>query len=79
MLARRNFLKVSLLAGGGLLLSASIPATAKAASLGKAGPDAVALNAYVRIAPDGKVTITAKNHGCWSKRLETLVTRLVAL
>ncbi len=61
MLARRNFLKVSLLAGGGLLLSASIPATAKAASLGKAGPDAVALNAYVRIAPDGKVTITAKN------------------
>ena len=61
MLARRNFLKVSLAAGGGMLLTATIPVLAKAATLGKPGPDAVALNAYVRIAPDGKVTITAKN------------------
>ena len=61
MLARRNFLKVSLAAGGGMLLTATLPPCAKAATLGKAGPDAVTLNAYVRIAPDGKVTITAKN------------------
>src|SRR5277367_4444987 len=65
MLARRNFLKVSLAAGGGMLLTATIPALAptlaRAATLGKPGPDAVTLNAYVRIAPDGKVTITAKN------------------
>jgi isoquinoline 1-oxidoreductase beta subunit len=61
MLARRNFLKVSLAAGGGMLLTATIPALAQAASLGKPGPDAVTLNAYLRIAPDGKVTITAKN------------------
>ena len=61
MLARRNFLKVSLAAGGGMLLTATIPVLAKAATLGKPGPDAVVLNAYVRIAPDGKVTITAKN------------------
>ena len=65
MLARRNFLKVSLLAGGGMLLTASLPGAmspgAKAATLGKASPNAVALNAYVRIAPDGKITITAKN------------------
>jgi len=65
MLARRNFLKVSLAAGGGMLLTAAIPSLAKAATLadpgGKPGPDAVTLNAYVRIAPDGKVTITAKN------------------
>ena len=61
MLARRNFLKVSLAAGGGMLLTATIPTFAKAATLGKPGPDAVALNAYLRIAPDGKVTITAKN------------------
>lgn len=61
MLARRNFLKVSLAAGGGMLLTATIPTLAKAATLGKPGPDAVTLNAYLRIAPDGKVTITAKN------------------
>jgi isoquinoline 1-oxidoreductase beta subunit len=61
MLARRNFLKVSLAAGGGMLLTATIPTLARAATLGKPGPDAVTLNAYLRIAPDGKVTITAKN------------------
>jgi isoquinoline 1-oxidoreductase beta subunit len=61
MLARRNFLKASLAAGGGLLLTATISGVAKSASLGKAGADAVALNAYVRIAPDGMVEITAKN------------------
>ena len=61
MLARRNFLRASLAIGGGLLLTASIPGISRAAILGKAGPDAVVLNAYVRIAPDGRVTITAKN------------------
>lgn len=61
MLARRNFLRVSLAAGGGMLLTATIPTLAKAATLGMAGPDTAALNAYLRIAPDGKVTITAKN------------------
>ena len=65
MLARRNFLKVSLAAGGGMLLTAAIPVLgptgARAATLGTPGPDAVALNAYLRIAPDGMVTITAKN------------------
>ncbi len=61
MLARRNFLKVSLAAGGGMLLTATLPAAAKAATLGKAGTDAVALNAYLQIAPDGLITITAKN------------------
>ena len=44
-----------------MLLTASIPGRGYAATLDKPGPDAVALNAYVRIAPDGKVTITAKN------------------
>ena len=61
MLARRNFLMVSLAAGGGMLLTASIPGVARAATLGKPGADAVALGAYLRIAPDGRITITAKN------------------
>jgi isoquinoline 1-oxidoreductase beta subunit len=61
MLARRNFLKASLAIGGGLLLTATIRGSSRAATLGRAGPDAVALNAYVRIAPDGRITITAKN------------------
>ncbi len=61
MLARRNFLRVSLAAGGGMLLTATIPTLAKAATLGHAGPDTATLNAYLRIAPDGRVTITAKN------------------
>ena len=60
MLARRNFLKASLAVGGGLLLTAKIPGIAKAATLGKAGAGDATLNAYVRIAPDGLVTITAR-------------------
>ena len=55
---RRAFLKISLAAGGGLLLRAALPAYGFAAS-DSAGP--ATLNAYIRIAPDGIVTITAKN------------------
>lgn len=61
MLARRNFLKASLAAGGGLLLNATLHTTADAATLGVAGKGDAVLNAYVRIAPDGLVTIIAKN------------------
>ncbi len=60
MLARRNFLKASLAASGGLLLTTSFP-SARAATLGKAAAEDVALNAYIDIAPSGRVTITAKN------------------
>ncbi len=54
--SRRDFLKVSAAAGGGLLLSFELPSIANAAT----GAHAT-LNAYVRIAPDNTVTITAKN------------------
>ena len=53
--SRRNFLKASV-AGGGLMLSFSIAPKAGAAEAG-----AQALNAYVRVAPNGIVTIMAKN------------------
>jgi isoquinoline 1-oxidoreductase beta subunit len=51
--SRRLFLKTGAAAGGGLLLSFNLP------GLGQAQAGA-ALSAYVRIAPDGVVTIAAK-------------------
>jgi isoquinoline 1-oxidoreductase beta subunit len=53
--SRRDFLKAGVVSGG-LVLAFSIAPKAGAAEAG-----AKALNAYVRIAPDGIVTITAKN------------------
>ena len=55
--SRRGFLKVGLAAGGGLMLSFAGVFEAEAADA--AGP--VVLNAYLRIAPDGVVTIASKN------------------
>ena len=55
-LSRRAFLKASALAGGGLLLEFHVPnARAAVTATGEA------LNAYIRVMPDGIVTITAKN------------------
>ena len=59
-IGRRSFLKVSALAGGGLLIGLHVaPRTAH----GQPQPEAdrLAPNAFVRIASDGTVTITAKN------------------
>jgi isoquinoline 1-oxidoreductase subunit beta len=57
-LSRRSFLKVGAAAGGGLLLTARFGVLrAAAAAPGQPGT----LNAFVRIAPDGIVTIMAKN------------------
>jgi len=59
---RRSFLRVSAIAGGGLLLASYIdllePATAFAAD---SAANEFAPNAYIRITPDGIVTIIAKN------------------
>ena len=54
--SRRDLLKASVI-GGGLVLSFSIAAKAEAAETAGAS----ALNAYVRVAPNGIVSITAKN------------------
>ena len=59
--SRRAFLTASALAGGGLLLHAVLPVAARAALATAAGTEAGALNAFVRVAPDGVVTIVAKN------------------
>jgi isoquinoline 1-oxidoreductase beta subunit len=58
--SRRAFLKAGAAAGGGLLLQFAIPLIARAATAATE-PGGASLNAYVRIAPDGIVTILAKN------------------
>jgi isoquinoline 1-oxidoreductase subunit beta len=57
--ARRTFLRVSALAGGGLLIDFSIPGSALAAA--HPAQHDYTLNAYIQIAPDGAITIMAKN------------------
>jgi CO/xanthine dehydrogenase Mo-binding subunit len=63
--SRRMFLKATAIAGGGLLLHSVIEPLARVgmaeAATGAAGDGAAALNAYIRIAPDGIVTIMSKN------------------
>jgi isoquinoline 1-oxidoreductase subunit beta len=62
--SRRIFLKASAIAGGGLLLQAVLPALTQAAMADSAATPAdqtASLNAYIRIAPDGLVTIVSKN------------------
>src|SRR5690606_38226160 len=54
--SRRAFLKASALVGGGLLLDFYVP---RAHSQGRAAGEV--LNAYIRVMPDGIVTIMAKN------------------
>ncbi len=55
-LSRRTFLKASALVGGGLLLEFHVP---NARAAGSATGEV--LNAYIKVMPDGIVTITAKN------------------
>ena len=53
--SRRFFLKAGLAAGGGLMISLEAPWQANAAT------PPVVLSAYIRVAPDGVVTILSKN------------------
>src|SRR5262249_36914022 len=61
--SRRAFLKATVAAGGGLLLQPTVPPLARAAMAAapEATGDTAALNAFIRIAPDGIVTIMSKN------------------
>ncbi len=62
--SRRSFLKASAAAGGGLLLQAILPSlgdVAMAEAPDVAAGEAATINAFVRIAPDGVVTIMSKN------------------
>lgn len=59
--SRREFLRASAIAGGGILLASYLePLSAAGARLPFAPSDA-SLNAFIRITPDGIVTIVSKN------------------
>ena len=62
-LSRRAFLSASLVAGGGFMLTLSLPrlASAKPAAHAAAASTGAEINAYVSIAPDGIATIMSKN------------------
>ena len=61
-LSRRAFLTTGLAAGGGLLLTLNVACTPSAGQPVNLGPNAGAeLNPFITIAPDGIVTIVAKN------------------
>lgn len=58
---RRSFLKVTLVAGGALVIGASLPFRSRAEERFNLSPEPAAdfqPNAFIRIAPDGKITIT---------------------
>ena len=59
-LNRRNLLKVSALAGGGLMLEMTLPAVT-AAEDSSTLVRSKELNVYVQIAPDGQITIFSSN------------------
>ncbi len=63
MLQRRSFLKISLVAGGGVMLGLETAPEAVAQGRGGFGAAAAPPNAnnYIKIAADGAVTIVAKN------------------
>ena len=60
---RRDFLRVSAIAGGGILIATYVPELeAKVAALaGKRGRADFVPNAFIKITPDGVITIIAKN------------------
>ncbi|HEY6388921.1 MAG TPA: xanthine dehydrogenase family protein molybdopterin-binding subunit [Candidatus Acidoferrum sp.] len=62
-IGRRSFLRVTAIAGGGLLLSAYVDPLEKVLAQAPQGPPPAVLtpNAFIRISPEGVVTITAKN------------------
>ena len=74
--SRRDFLKVSAAAGGGMLLTFAFPSLGKAAVMGEIEGTAT-LNAYVRIAPDNIVTIMSKNPEI-GQGIKTMLPMLIA-
>lgn len=73
-LSRRTLLKAGALAGGGLLLSATMPVMARSPGRGMVPAQ---LNAFVSIAPDGAITIIGKNPEI-GQGIKTMLPMLIA-
>jgi isoquinoline 1-oxidoreductase subunit beta len=79
---RRSFLRVTAIAGGGMLIGSYLrPAAALAASAQGLAPNALpavfAPNAFIRITPDGRITVVAKNPEC-GQGIKTMLPMLIA-
>jgi isoquinoline 1-oxidoreductase beta subunit len=59
--SRRDFLRVTAIAGGGLLLASYVEPLSALESITANNAADASLSAFIRITPDGIVTITAKN------------------
>jgi isoquinoline 1-oxidoreductase subunit beta len=75
--SRRAFLKTGVAVGGGLFLHAVLPDLARAASAESEAHGAAMLNTFVSIAPDGSVTIIAKNPEI-GQGVKTMLAMLIA-
>ncbi|HWK41724.1 MAG TPA: molybdopterin cofactor-binding domain-containing protein [Croceibacterium sp.] len=75
-LDRRTLLRASALAGGGLMLAATLPMAARAAVAGVEAAPAT-LNLYVSIASDGAITIVGKNPEI-GQGIKTMLPMLIA-
>lgn len=60
-ISRRTFINLSARAGGGLVLGIALSSALQACSEAEVESASDALNAFVRIAPDGEIVIYAKN------------------
>jgi len=76
-LSRRMLLKVSVLAGGGFALAASMPMVARAAAPAATEAAAAGLNAFITIAPDNTITIVGKNPEV-GQGIKTMLPMLIA-
>ena len=78
---RRQFLRVSSLVGGGLLLGTMLDATGAAqlfaADVGLGSANEFVPNAFIRLSPDGSVTIVAKNPEV-GQGIKTMLPMLIA-
>jgi isoquinoline 1-oxidoreductase beta subunit len=61
IVSRRSFLRVSALAGGGLVIAAYLDPVANVIAQGQQPPPALTPAAFIKIGPKGNVTIFAKN------------------
>jgi isoquinoline 1-oxidoreductase beta subunit len=74
---RRDFLRVTAIAGGGILLASYAEPLSAAAAVGERTAPESALNAYIRITPDGIITIVGKNPEV-GQGIKTMLPMLIA-